>query len=413
MLKSLYIIVLLFVFAFLPIQGNAVAQTLQSNDIRSAIERFKNENGYAITEDDWISLMKVHKVPLTELGQYLELIRKQQIPKVTISQLIAISQARQNSITSITAKWRFVSENKINATTADYLHTFTLSKKRVLFETIHNNTETVDVAMRRIASYDGEVVRLVDIPLSESSQYETNAFLSNFESYESYFIASDNILWLTMLLDSKQYGFPENLSSDLLSFLRDDKLRVIVFEHMQKFQGTDCYVVSGGPFRVYLDPQYQYAVVGLESYAMDTISENGKRYYNGVKLRHRRVLSDMKDYGNGVFLPSKIISQWYSRDNGTLEVQVTIDIQSIEINKDYDKEYFSDIIPDDAMVADGINNLVYRQNDRDSINALLQETAKSKRVWTLQIISVTVGILMILIWIVIQHLAYRKSKNSQ
>ena len=85
----------------------------------------------------------------------------------------------------------------------------------------------------------------------------------------------------------------------------------------------------------------------------------------------------------------------------------------MHFNRPLPKSFFSDVIPEDAMVSDGINHLVYVYGDRTSIGGLLNDTVRSKRVMIFRYISVTLGLVMVIIALVMKYREYRKRKNSK
>jgi len=87
-------------------------------------------------------------------------------------------------------------------------------------------------------------------------------------------------------------------------------------------------------------------------------------------------------------------------------------VSGVELNKEIDPKTFTDIFPEDVLVADLVRNLSYEWSDRPSIDAILDKAVKSKRVWTLQYISLTLGILLLLAWFIIQYRAYLKRKAA-
>jgi hypothetical protein len=79
-------------------------------------------------------------------------------------------------------------------------------------------------------------------------------------------------------------------------------------------------------------------------------------------------------------LPRKIITEYFDQ-KGFLSRCDTVDVNDIKINIAVVDSYFSDFIPEDALVSDAINEMTYKQSDSPSINSLIKETAKSKRIF--------------------------------
>ena len=201
------------------------------------------------------------------------------------------------------------------------------------------------------------------------------------------------------MLDTKRYYGGLNRYNDFVGMLESDQ--TIVLEEMESIHDEKCIIVTDGNYRMYVSPQKNYAIVHKECWAR--FSMPGDR-----TLISKSVLKDFREYENSLWLPQKYYEEFFSQ--GKLTVTISVDFDDVIVNSKIPDAFFQDIIPDNSFVADGVNNLVYRQSDTASINALLKATAKSKRVWIFQTISMSLGIILILIWIVLKYRKYLASK---
>ena len=223
----------------------------------------------------------------------------------------------------------------------------------------------------------------------------------------------------TGFFDSTKFGYPY-LDSDVVSFLKGpvaslpdgkkNNLVPFVFEKIESVEGEKCIVVSDFSTAMYFAVEKDFSLVQSEVYSqiMTTIA-NGGGVLSGRKISARTKFSKMKDYGNGICLPSNIELERFN-DNPVQYEKVVI--LSVKINEGIKDNYFTDIIPDDAIVADAENVMVYKQGDRSSIEGLLKDAAKSKRVMIFRYISVTLGLIMIAIWFVLKYRKYLKKRTE-
>jgi hypothetical protein len=90
-----------------------------------------------------------------------------------------------------------------------------------------------------------------------------------------------------------------------------------------------------------------------------------------------------------------------------------INVENMSLNSGIQESFFTDIIPENAVVADGIRGLVYKQSDSPSIGSLLKEHAKSKRVMIFRYISIISGLILIFIALALKYRAYLKNKRER
>ena len=182
----------------------------------------------------------------------------------------------------------------------------------------------------------------------------------------------------------------ENLS-DIVDMLRDSTL-TCVFENDYEVNGYSCIKISDLTRCFFLNPNKDFSVIRYELYAVE--SDSGGKIKRGSKPVYQSDLKNLRDYGNGIWIPTHIEQNLFI--SNTSWQRAYVEVASVLINQELPDSFFSDVIPENALVSDGKRGMVYRQSDHASINALLKEAAKSKRVRIFQYISVTLGIILIL-----------------
>jgi hypothetical protein len=257
---------------------------------------------------------------------------------------------------------------------------------------------------KEIFAYDGKHMSAVRFFFSKNRVVE--GMIGNFDNPSGLF-PFENPLYYSFLLSPEVQKLSGRLPIRCLPSMLHDKRHVsIINEDLVAVDGIDCILISNGN-SIYLDPSKDYSVVKIEDFRV-VIDPNGEEREIPLETV---TMSDHVDYGNGIWVPHKIDVTYSFGDDS--DGRVIIEVKNVEVNKKIGDELFTNIFPDDTVVADAVHNLVYTWSDRPSIEATLKSVVKSKRVWTFQIISLTVGTLLILIWIIIKYRAYLKEKNGE
>jgi hypothetical protein len=199
-----------------------------------------------------------------------------------------------------------------------------------------------------------------------------------------------------MMFNTELTAFPSP-PADLAQFV--DARQMEVFEATEKIDGRDCLLIANHTSEIYLDIDRNFALVRLDAYTLDIgQAKNGLPPIEGRWLSGRKVHSGFRDYGNGIWLPTRMELIHYDEDGKTSGEDITT-VQKMEINPDLDDAFFSDIIPEDAFVADGIRDMAYVYRDRTSIGGLLEDTVPSKKTTTLRWISTCAGLAILVLLI--------------
>jgi hypothetical protein len=153
-------------------------------------------------------------------------------------------------------------------------------------------------------------------------------------------------------------------------------------------------------------PEKNFSVVQKECYRTD--------FSDGHLVRNRTNLvrfDGFREYNNSLWFPEKCIDESFYEEK--LTVVQSVVFRNVEVNIGIEDNTFSDIIPDNAIVFDGVKGLAYKQSDSLSIDSLLKETVKSKRVFIYRYISIISGLVLIFIVLVIKYRLYLKDKRER
>ena len=333
-------------------------------------------------------------------------IVNEQNSMISRENLLKLVEMKQQSISNFRCKYtvfmEMFDESQNPEVNKKISYEFVCSKNKLYIGYEPHHLE-IDDPPQKIA-YDGEkVLSLLSYPSGHLhaglGKPDAGSLMGFFQTYMP--------LTLAMLFDPRLCEF-DFCESNLMLFLQGNRLYGI-FEKMEIASGQECIVIADLYMRLYLDPQKDFSVIQSDSYRQE-FSDDG--ILVGRWLASRSKLFDLTDHGNGVWIPSKAVIENFDKF-GKVTARCSVDVSLVEINKGIDDNFFTGFIPNDTLVADTVEGLVYVYGDRPSINSLLKDVAKSKRVFILQYISVTVGILLILIVLIVKYLAYRKRKNAE
>jgi hypothetical protein len=252
-------------------------------------------------------------------------------------------------------------------------------------------------------SYDGHVVRTV---ISESND-QPQAMIDILRSRSAFFEPHE-LLSAAMLEDSKTTRGRSLPLFDLAEMLAITG--VLVLEDTEDVEGSKCLVMTDGLFRVYLDKARDFSVVRIELWDRIEDPKGSKDLYRGREVTKRRDLKELEDYGNGIWLPKKV--ECVSYEHGIPVERETTIVESIEINKGVDDKVFTDIIPKNAIVMDGIGKSVYRYGSRASVEGMRSETTKTKSQWKIGFIWLNVIALIVLVCIFVLRKWYKFRRNK-
>jgi hypothetical protein len=276
---------------------------------------------------------------------------------------------------------------------------FVQSGQKLLVDTQKENGES-----NEILTFDGEKTTSVR---NIQSPYPSVG-ISNSISRSMFFQPFSPVA-MAMLLDVEQYGML-NDNFDLLLFLKNTG--GWVYEKTEIVDGVECIILAHLTRQIYLDINRDFSVIQDNFYS--TIFEYPS---DGVRIMDRflssqKKLSNLKNFGNAIWLPQQTEYTYFDKSGKIIERRF-IELVSAEINKDIPDTLFTDIVPENAIVFDKSRNMIYKQSDHASIDSLLKETVKSKRVFIYRYISIISGLVLIFIVLVIKYRLYLKAKRER
>jgi hypothetical protein len=223
-------------------------------------------------------------------------------------------------------------------------------------------------------------------------------------------------LFPAMLFNPARCNASWQFNFDLESFLDAEKTHV--FEQDIQLNEKKCILVLDLSTKIYLDPEKDFSVIRFEKYAHNAIPVPSPQSFSGQDVRitgrtliYRSDLMDLKNCENGIWIPLKIENTIFNKQNVIEQSIVTV--KDVQINKGIPKTFFTEIIPENSFVFDAPNNLTYKQSDHASINSLIKETAKSKRIFIYRYISIISGLALIFIALALKYRAYLKAKRER
>jgi hypothetical protein len=392
---------------FVVIPAWCIADDISFLKIKKELQDFSSTLGYTPTEENYYQLICRKGIELTVREQgilWMELVKLQR-PIVSLEDIKEILNAKQKSIKSFKCEFNLTHENKTNK--SDVLNGKTNYIYAIKLPSFFIDTRREDadrfIIDHQIFSYTGD--RLINIANPQSSL--PNARILELPTRSIGFCPdspfAQAMLYDTNNFDSSHPGF------DFAVFF--SQLSMVVFEKKEYCNKSECVIVAGMGHRLLLDINRDFSLVKSISYFhhFENTSEGPKTVKR--TLLSTRLLSDISDYGNGIWLPSKIENIHYSPNEEVIASDI-IQCAKIEINNVSD-DFFENIIPNNAIVFDGIRKMTYKQSDSPSIDSLLKETAKSKRILIFRYISVISGLALIFIAIVMKYRQYLKNKRER
>ncbi len=360
------------------------------NDLRDIIEQKRMQ----LTKDEFLSMAAqvLLMQRIQEGNKRKEIIRR-------------IMESKQKSVNSFLCKYRVSEQSSIQANGGEDRKTYFYASdgNKRLFQ-----TESLgDEFSKTIVTYNNEHVKIALFPKDHES---TPAGRITDLSSGPWFSHDVMPLVLASLVDINTLGL-ENREKDeennLLYFLSQPGN--CLYQKPRIINGVECVAVANLERCVYFDPLNNYCVAKIENYVTHYDQDNRLKNFS---RSYDRIFSDFQDYGNGITLPH-IIRETFYDEKGTTTFKRTISVDEIQINPSLSPDLFEDIFPDDTLVHNAELNISYIEGDSPSINALLKETAKSKRIFIYRYISVGLGLAMIFGALLLKYREYLKRKSEQ
>jgi hypothetical protein len=225
---------------------------------------------------------------------------------------------------------------------------------------------------KRVISYDGNAA----ISYTYTNKRNSNATIEPFNGRTQYYEVDYNPLMLAMLLNTQTTVLGASIFHDMGTYLDQDPTAVL--EERQNSDGQSCIVIGQPDMTALFCENQGYCLMQL-----NVFGRGRQRFASRSLMGHR-------DYGNGIWLPTRIVDEKWI-DNDHLKSRTEMDIETWEVNKGIPKEYFTNVIPKGALVLDQIRGISYVAEEGNSIEDLLSNAAVSGRTkrWTVRILILT------------------------
>ena len=247
---------------------------------------------------------------------------------------------------------------------------FTGDTRELMVSTVHEFASSGRKTMLKKSPSDAVnwSVLAYDENAQRSYQVQGKGKFGSVQQYggrSAYFRPKSNVLFGSMLLDSVDCTQMELAFHDLCLFLSQEG--VAVTEQLLERDGVEC-VVAGNPGQeVWMDPARNFAVVYFVNY---THPPDGPR-----KPTYECILEDLRDCGNGIWLPGKMTRRNYDKPGpaGKLVKESVAVVTSLSVNEPLPNSLFSEVIPEGTVVLDRLQDLTYVSGVNGSIEQLLTE----------------------------------------
>lgn len=407
-------VVLLFLFVFLLGMSIVLADVdVLVQQVERAIKEYESKTGEVPGEDIVAEILSRYADVLSGTGDTLQIRLVDDNmgdPPITKSALRLLFEAKVQSINSFKIEYTVdtsgIDKKKLNRDACRSV-TCIMDKNRFYAESTFTNDPEINQAgiSREIFAHDGKNISIARFFFDNGRVVEGS--ISHFRDLAE-LLPNGFPLYYSFLLAPETQKLAEFAPIlDLSALLSGDAGYAFVGEKTEIVNGQECVFVSNVATDIYLDISKDYSVVKMVWNQLTTDFIDGGRKIVPYKTVN---MTDHIDCGNGIWIPRKIVV--LSAFEGEVGMKTTMTISIAKLNEKFEDSIFVNIFPEDALIADAVSNLVYEWGEKASIDSLLKATAKSKRVWIFQYISMTIGIFMIIAWCILKYLAHRKRKNS-
>jgi hypothetical protein len=363
------------------------------------VKSFRADHGAPPTVDDYFSMIADADFTNPQQSELWWEVCQQQEPLISLEELVAILEAKRDSIASFRCEYTYEDEEQGSASS----HVYAFDKKNgIRIEESPASSKT-----RKIMTYDGDVVRRAFF--REDKEVESS--IGPLDSL-SIFFKGTMPLCLSMMFDSSSVANFPHSGVELAAHIDDNQLRV--FETTEEIDGRTCLVLANRNSKVWLDIDRNFALVKYTYRFTEHVTPKGAdlQVISGRWLQRRKVASDFEDYGNGIWLPNDFKIVFYDKAGEETGYQ-HVTVQAIEINPTFEDAYFAgSVIPDGSIIHDGVRGMIYPKGEDVSIGGLLEEAVPTKKTSFLRWVSVCAGLVLIglvILWLVMK--VYRRGKG--
>jgi hypothetical protein len=354
----------------------ADADSVTLPGVQGQLREFRAKQGHAPTADDFLKLILRpgdKGLPMSDRVAALEAFAATQHPSVEKSTIVELHRALRQSMddmrmTVVLRQQAYQAGRTIPG--PEETHEFAFSGRKLFLRTheplVMPKSDTTkppstnESSLRKtVRGYDEELVRVVD----RQKRHES-ATINHLDSRSTFYRPESNILFGSMLLDSRDAVGMELTFHDLLLFLDDPNS--MVFETPETIDGCKCICVGIPGEEVWLDPERNFAVLRFR-YRMP--GDDG-----AMLTRYVCDLSEFKDCGNGLWLPRKMVRRHFAKESGSLEREEVATVTELHVNEGVPDPLFHDVIPAGTVTHDAVKGLAYIIGKDGSIESLMDLT---------------------------------------
>ena len=346
--KAVMILWQLLLIVFL---GGSLQQGIRAEEYKdlptvlNEIREFRATHGYPPTLADYrsyLGMIDIKSFNAHTAPTILHEVLKQQSPHFSLSDISKIIRAKQESLRDYIVQYDVDIESRKDETRQVYGTTvppsmvskFATKKNRFFLDRQHVGEERRDRW-----TYNGEVI--IHIPtMSDAANQGGILPVTNLEIFNHPWMP----LTMSGLSDTNAFGNP-NYSVDLALFL-EGKLLILpeggeiraspyVFEKIKTIDGHSCVVISCGNTTKYLDVDRDFSLIQSEFFRAVISDSPQGQILTAEFLASRTRFYDLKDFGNGIWLPSKIEAEYFNESGETIRID-RVTVRSIEINQGID-----------------------------------------------------------------------------
>lgn len=348
-----------------------------------------------LTYDEFFEITGRHDLTMLESSELWRLMAERQNPPISIDELKTLYERKRDSIKTFYAVFR----------DGDETVTFALKGSDRLYlekedKSIVNEDDATPVsAYRTIHARNPSDHRVVSFYAEESGKKFSTAQrtpLSGFSALQCY---NPNIpLAPARLVNSKQCFQNTDSSSDMTKLL--ELHPVCLFGKPEMIDGHRCLLLAERDTKIYLDADRDYSIYAVFHHGRLKESEwGGYMPSHTTEPTSKKVLHGLKDYGDGVWLPSRVETVSYAED-GSVKSEKEIVYDKIKVNRRIRDSFFEDVIPDDAYVTDVTDKSdvkTYKWRDRNLLDIPARDRPAVRHQCVYRSICVAIGLVLIVV----------------
>ena len=388
------------------LRDHTVSWTTGPDGLPSGSEEFNKardeivNHAEPLTYDEFFEITGRYDLSMPESSELWILMIGRQNPPISIDELKTLYERKRDSIKTFYAVFR----------DGDKTLTFALKENDQLYLEEEDRSKVSDDDAAHVSTYrtiraqNKSDYRQVFFYTLESGEERSSAQLMP----RSDFSARQCCRWENPLTISKIACPGDSMSQDMAKYLEERK-DLYLFEKPEIIDGHRCLVLASQSEKLCLDADKDYCVYAVFLHSRLEKSKWGGGYISRhtSEPTEKTVLHGLKDYGGGIWLPSRAEIVSYA-DDGSVESEKEIVYDKIKINRRIRDSFFENVIPDDAMVMDEIRVMDYRWRDRNLLDLPEEERAAVRRQRVFRATCASLGLVLIALAFVLKYRSGKK-----